>query len=94
MSCYKTVREAKEALDRFLCADGDYGDGAHYIRPNGTRGPIVRYESPYDYVIVFAVDRSDVPHYWEVSKVWVEDDGRPISGGILHALWIWQERNV
>ena len=73
MKFYKTLREAREALDKFLGARGKSYDGAHYIRPSGKRGPIVRYNMEYS-ELLFAVDRLGAG--WYVAYAWevLDDD--------------------
>ena len=81
MKFFKTLREANEALDKFLGARGNSYDGAHYIRPSGERGPIVRYNMKYS-ELLFAVDR--VGAGWYVAYAWeVLDDDVAIPAYLL-----------
>ena len=81
MKYYKTLREAREALDKFLGARGKSYDGANYARPFGKRGPIVRYSGERG-DLLFAVDRFDAG--WFVHFAWeVLDDGVAIPAYLL-----------
>jgi hypothetical protein len=40
---FPTLRKAKEYLDAYLGLEGCYHDGAHYIRPDRSKGPIISY---------------------------------------------------
>ncbi len=72
MKKYRTVNEVRRALDKYLQAHGDSHDGAHYVRPDGTRGPVVGYLR-FPYNLEFAVDR-DESGGWAISNAWFGDD--------------------
>ncbi len=81
MKFYKTLRTAREALDKFLRARGKSYDGAHYVRPSGKRGPIVTYSMEHG-ELLFAVDRFAAG--WYVNYAWeVLDDGVAIPAYLL-----------
>ena len=40
---FPTLRKAKEYLDAYLGLEGRYHNGAHYMRPDRSRGPIISY---------------------------------------------------
>ncbi len=88
MKTYKTVTQAKKALDEFLRATGDSHDGAHYVRPDGTKGPIVRY-SCQNFSMDFAVDRAHVGG-WRVANAWLWYEGDVILGHAIFAFRIWE----
>jgi len=71
MRVFRNVNEVRRALDRVLQAEGDSHDGAHYVRPDGTRGPTVHY-LPWSMQLSFAVERNK-DGGWVVSKAWWKD---------------------
>lgn len=72
MKKYRTVNEIRQALDCCLQIRGNSHDGAHYLRPDGSRGPIVEYlPSPYELIV--AVDHADGGG-WMISKAWFMDN--------------------
>ena len=68
MKIYKTVSEVRQAMDKYLRAQGDGRDGAHYKRRDGSRGPILHYLR-YPLGVSIAVDRAEGGG-WIVSNVW------------------------
>ena len=88
MTTYKTVNEVKRALDKFLRSQGDSHDGAHYVRPDGTRGPIVRYVCQ-NFSMDFSVDRA-VTGGWRVANAWLWYDGDVVPAHAIFALRIWE----
>jgi hypothetical protein len=61
-------------LDWFMGREGYTASGGHYNRPNGTRGPAVRYGFG-DSSIMFAVDHND--KHWIVSGCWAKQPHQP-----------------
>jgi len=88
MKTYWTVSDVKEALDKFLRKNGDSHDGAHYVRPNKTRGPIVEY-SLNGAELVFAVDRVD-GDWWIASDVWIKVGGKTGMPSLLTGFYFWE----
>lgn len=76
MKSFKTVNEVRRALDTFLRSQGNSHDGAHYARPDGSKGPVVRY-LPRFVELLFAVDRTDGG--WVISRAWSSDKQLPAS---------------
>jgi hypothetical protein len=67
MKTFSTVNQVRRSLDNLLRSQGDSHDGAHYVRPDGTKGPVVRY-LPKFVELLFAVDR--IEGGWVISKAW------------------------
>jgi hypothetical protein len=85
MKQYKTVRDAKMAYDKFLGMNGDSHDGGHYVRPDRTKGPMVKYR---DLNISVAVDRED--DGWIISNGWHSSNLPPYIVYGLKSFWGWE----
>ena len=92
MKAYKTVTQAKLALDAFLQATGDSRDGAHSVWPDGTKGPIVRY-SCQNFSMDFAVDHAHLGG-WRIANAWVWYEGEVSLGHALFAFKVWQNSPI
>jgi len=82
MNSFKTVNEVRRALDKYLGVHGNSHDGAHYLRPDGSRGPVVRY-LPWFVELLFAVERRQGS--WVISKAWSAE--KPLTSD---QLWRFQ----
>lgn len=89
MKAYKTVTQAKLALDAFLQATGDSRDGAHYVRPDKSKGPIIRY-SCQNFTMEFAVDHAPFGG-WRVANAWLWYEGKVCVAHAVFAFKIWQD---
>jgi hypothetical protein len=92
MKTYTTVTQAKKALDEFLRSTGDSHDGAHYVRPDKSRGPIVRY-SCQNFSMEFAVDRAHGGG-WRIANAWLWYDGEAVFGHVLFGFRIWEDSPI
>lgn len=73
---FKTVNKVRHALDAVLYTRGDSHRGAHYLRPDGSRGPIVSYLT-FPIKVSFAVDRAEGG--WTVTSAWASHYSIPPS---------------
>jgi hypothetical protein len=68
----KTVREIGLTLNEFVGSEGNSYNGAHYRRPDDTRGPIIAYQLGR-LRLAFSVDRAEAKG-WKVSNAWLIGD--------------------
>lgn len=85
MKTYKTVRDAKRAYDKFLGANGDSRNRAHYVRPDKTKGPMVEYD---ELNMSVAVDRDK--DGWILSKAYYGSDLPPYIVFGIKSFGTWE----